>query len=205
MKNDALKLLQSRRTIRRFKEKHLPPTMLDSVLQAAQSTQSWNNSQCWECIVVTDPEVRAQLQRTVPSKNPAYLATVKAAALLGISAKTKTSGYFGEEPGSVLGDWFMHDIGLVTQNICLHAHSLGLGTVIIGWFDHQKAKEILLLPQGVELVSLIPIGYPDHEPPAPPRKSLEEFVHSNHYGSIYQKNDNVKNCCGAISLEEVKQ
>jgi nitroreductase len=205
MKDEVLTLLQSRRTIRRYTEDQLPRAMLDSILQAAQSAQSWNNSQCWECVVVTDPKVRKQLQQTVPTKNPAFLATVKSAALLAICAKTKTSGYFGEEPGSMLGDWFLHDIGIMTQNICLQAHGLGLGTVVIGWFDHQKAKEILMLPQGVELVSLIPIGYPEHDPTAPSRKSLEEFVHCNQYGSMYQVAHDMENCCAAALQMEGKQ
>jgi nitroreductase len=32
------------------------------------------------------------------------------------------------------GDWFMFDVGLAVQNLCLAAHGLGLSTVIVGLF-----------------------------------------------------------------------
>lgn len=186
--NDVLDLLQSRRTIRRYQKSAVSQATLNKILLAARSAQSWNNSQCWECIVVTDSQLRKQLQNTVPSKNPAFRAVDGAAVLLCIGAKTKTSGYFGENPGSILGDWFMHDIGIMTQNICIEAHALGLGTVVIGWFDHQAAKKLLVLPQGYELVSLIPLGYPDQQASVFSRKNLDEFVHINRFGEKYPKN-----------------
>ena len=74
-------------------------------------------------------------------------------------------------------DWFMYDLGLVTQNICLAAHGQGLGTVIVGSFDHNRAKEILGVPDSHEVVVLVPLGYPDHQPPATKRKPMEDFVH----------------------------
>jgi nitroreductase len=198
--NDVLDLLQSRRTIRRYQKSAISQATLEKVLLAARSAQSWNNSQCWECIVVTDLELRKQLQNTVPSSNSAFRAVVGASALLCICAKSKTSGYFGEKPGSILGDWFMHDIGIMTQNICIQAHTLGLGTVVIGWFDHQAAKNLLALPQGYELISLIPIGYPDHQPPVTSRKNLDEFVHINRFGEKYQRNTLEGKCCGAATF-----
>jgi nitroreductase len=54
----------------------------------------------------------------------------------------------------------MYDLGLATQNLCLMAHSLGLGTVIVGLFDHDRAKAVVNVPDGYELVTMIPLGYP---------------------------------------------
>ena len=66
---------------------------------------------------------------------------------------------------------------------CITAHQQGLGTVIVGAFDHDKTREILGVPSTHEVVALLPIGYPDHEPPAPKRKSMEEFVHWDSFGN----------------------
>ncbi len=71
----------------------------------------------------------------------------------------------------------MFDLGLATQNLCLMAHDLGLGTVIVGLFDHDGAKQILNVPAGYELVVLIPMGYPAKTPSAPERREIEEFTH----------------------------
>jgi len=179
---DFLTTLQERRTIRRYKSEPVPKEKLEKVLQAAQCAQSWNNSQCWELVLITDPEIRNKLQVTVPSKNPAYNAIVRSAVLICVCAKAKVSGYFGNEPGSILGDWFMHDIGVMTQNMSNQAMALGLGTVVVGWFDHAAAKEIIHLPEGFELVSLIPLGYPDQTPGVTNRKKLVDFVHDNRFG-----------------------
>ena len=73
-------------------------------------------------------------------------------------------------------DWFMFDLGLATQTLCLVAHSLGLGTVIVGLIDHDKVKKILNVPDGYEVVALIPVGYPAQKPSAPKRREISEFM-----------------------------
>lgn len=59
--------------------------------------------------------------------------------------------------------------------------SMGLGTVIVGNFDHNKAKEGLEVPRGYELVALIPLGYPAENPAAPKRREITEFIHYDKY------------------------
>ena len=93
----------------------------------------------------------------------------------------KSSGYYKDQVTTKFGDWFMFDLGLATQNLCLAAHDLGLGTVIVGLFDHDKAAEALGLPQGYELVALIPLGYPAKVSSAPKRREISAFVHTEKY------------------------
>jgi len=54
-----------------------------------------------------------------------------------------------------------------------------LGTVITGLFDQDKAATVLNVPEGYELVSLIPIGYPAKVGAAPKRKEAAEFTHQD--------------------------
>ena len=63
----------------------------------------------------------------------------------------------------------MFDTGLAMQNLCLAAYALGLGTVIVGMFDHQKVAEILGVHQDVEVVAMTPLGYPATQGVAPKR------------------------------------
>jgi nitroreductase len=75
----------------------------------------------------------------------------------------------------------MFDTGLAMQNLCLAAYALGLGTVIIGMFDHKKVEEILGVHQNIEVVAMTPLGYPVTEGSAPKRKELSEFIFYDKY------------------------
>ncbi|MFP4213823.1 MAG: nitroreductase family protein [Desulfohalobiaceae bacterium] len=175
--SDLLQAIKNRRTIRKFEDKPLQEETLNQVLEAARWAQSWANTQCWEIVVVQDPEIKEKLQQTLAKGNPAAKAMVQAPAVLALCAKLEISGYYKEQVTTKYGDWFMFDLGLVTQNICLAAHALGLGSVVVGLFDHDQGEKILKVPAGCALVSYIPIGYPAKVPEAPKRKELGEFVH----------------------------
>ena len=58
---------------------------------------------------------------------------------------------------------------------------MGLGTVVVGMFDHKKAEEILGVPPNVEVVAITPLGYPATEGSAPKRKEPSEFVFYERY------------------------
>jgi nitroreductase len=76
----------------------------------------------------------------------------------------------------------MFDTGIAMQSLCLAAYSLGLGTVVVGMFDHKKAEKILGVPEDVEVVAMTPVGYPADEGRTPKRKDISEFVSSDRYG-----------------------
>jgi nitroreductase len=75
----------------------------------------------------------------------------------------------------------MFDTALAMQNVVLAAHSLGLGTVIVGAFDAKKAAEVLEAPPEYVVVALTPLGYPDENPGARPRKELSEIVFYDYF------------------------
>jgi nitroreductase len=95
--------------------------------------------------------------------------------------KKGISGFYKGQAATVKGDWLMFDTGMAMQNLCLTAHSLGLGTVVIGLFDHKKVEEILGVPQNVEVVAMTPLGYPAAEGVTPKRKEPSEFVFYEKY------------------------
>ena len=67
------------------------------------------------------------------------------------------------------------------ENLCLAAHSLGLGTVIVGLLDTRKMESLLGVPEDTSVVSFTPLGYAQKEVSAPGRKELEDFVHFETY------------------------
>ncbi|MCP3922941.1 MAG: nitroreductase [Desulfobacterales bacterium] len=177
-----VEILKDRRSIRKYKTDEIPEEKLNELLEAVQCTQSWHNNQCWELVLIQDQSVKEKIQKTVPSINPGFKAIVTAPIIIALCGKVGVSGKIGKDFGSKFGkDWFMYDLGLATQNLCNQAHATGLGTVVVGWFDHEKAGEVINLPEGYELVTLIPVGFPDHKGTSPERKSIEEFTHHNSF------------------------
>jgi len=181
---DLIEAIKGRRSARKYKPDPVPEETLQKVMEAVRWAPSWHNTQCWEVIVVKDQKVKSELATTlihIPKSNPAASSMTEAPIVLILCGRKGVSGYFKGQPQTVKGDWLMFDTGLAMQNLCLAAHALGLGTVVVGRFDHNKVAEILGIPQNVEVVAMTPLGYPATEGTAPKRKELSEFVFHDKY------------------------
>ena len=178
---DLMQAIKGRRSIRRYKRDPDPGEVIQELTEAVRWSPSWANTQCWELIVMRDPKVKSEILRTVPETNRAHSAMVEAPVIVILCGKKAISGYYGGKPATVKGDWLMFDTGIAMQNLCLTAHALGLGTVIVGLFDHKKVEKILGVPENVEVVAMTPLGYPAAEGSAPKRKELSEFVFYDRY------------------------
>ncbi len=174
---DILKIIEERRSVRKYTDQEITEESLNTILEAVRWSPSWANTQCWEIINVKDALLRKQLQETISPKNPATKAIVAAPVLLALCGKLGTSGFYNDKVTTKFGDWFMYDLGIANQTLCLTAQSLGIGTVVVGLFDHNKANKILQIPDGHEVVTLIPMGYSKKTCSAPTRLEVSEFLH----------------------------
>lgn len=172
-----MEIVTARRSVRRFESRPIEDDKLMRILEAGRWTPSWANTQCWEVIAVKDAKLQESLAEELSPKNPATLAIAKGPLTLAICAKKKTSGFYKGQQSTALGDWMMFDLGLISQTISLAAHAEGLGSVVVGFFNHGKVKELLAVPEEYEVVALLPMGYPDHAPKPPKRREVEEFLH----------------------------
>ncbi len=173
---EFMEVVRNRRSIRKYEDRDVSDDQLGTILDAVRWSPSWANTQCWEVIVVREAATKEQLQGTL-KKNPATKAMVQAPVVLVLCGKLQSSGFYNGQVTTKHGDWFMHDLGIAAQSICLAAHDLGLGTVIVGLFDHDKVGQILGVPDGYETVTMIPVGYPAKTPEAPKRREVADFVH----------------------------
>jgi len=178
---EFMDILKGRRSIRRYEEKEIPEDVLNQVLEAVQWSPSWANTQCWEVVVIRDQGTKERLKETLPPTNPGAKAIIQAPVVLALCGKLQSSGYYKGQVTTKFGDWFMYDLGIATQSLCLAAYSLGLGTVVVGLLDHDKAKEVLGVPGGYELATIIPLGYPAKGAPAPRRREITEFTHEGRF------------------------
>ena len=179
--------IHGRRSVRKYKSDSVPEEVLMKVLDAGRWAPSWANSQCWRFIVVKDAETKRRLSETLTPRNPATDATANAPVVLAVCAKPGLAGIKAGQPVTDKGAWwYMFDVALAVENLCLAAYALGLGTVIVGAFNHGEAKRILKIPGDIEIVALIPLGYPAEAPQATVRKEIGEITYADSYGKPYK-------------------
>ena len=101
----VLEVVKTRRSIRRFTTQTVDQETLETILEAARWTQSWANTQCWEIVVIKDPELQISLSKLLSPKNPAILAVANAPITLALCAEEKKSGFTREssQPGLATG------------------------------------------------------------------------------------------------------
>ena len=177
----TMDVIKGRRSVRKYEEREISEKALNQILEAVQWSPSWANTQCWEIIAVKDAGVKEQIKEILPKTNPATKHFAGAPVVLAVCGKLGKAGYYSGKVTTKFEDWFMFDLGIATQSLCLMAHDLGIGTVIMGLFDHGKVAEILGVPEGYELVSLIPMGYPTKDSAGPKRKEISDFVHYDRF------------------------
>ncbi len=174
---DVIEAIKTRRSVRRYKPTPIDDETLKLVLEAAIWAPSWANTQCWRIVVVRDQAVKQALADTIPAANRAHAAVETAPVAIAVLAEVGKSGSIrGEECPDKGKWWYMFDTALAMHNLVLAAHSLGLGTVYTGWFDSQKAGEVLGVPAGFTVVALTPLGTPDGDPSPTSRRDMSQTV-----------------------------
>jgi nitroreductase len=181
---DLIEAIKNRRSIRQYKSDPIPNILIDGVLDAARLAPSWGNSQCWQFVVVKDPEIKEGLANTLfaitDRPNRTAESIKKAPVAIVVCAEIGRTGHKYVEPKEPATDkgeyWYMFDAALAMENMVLAAHAAGLGTVIVGAFDARKAASLLAVPPDVAVVAMTPLGYPDESPPARPRKPLSDIM-----------------------------
>jgi nitroreductase len=175
-----------RRSVRKFNDHYVTDEEIRTLVEAARWAPSWANTQVWEFIVVRDRDLIEQVTGTYVDKNPATKGSLGASALIVACAKDGVSGCYDGKDVTRIQKWYMFDLGLAVQNLCLKAHELGLGTVVVGFMDHEALKKILDVPAGYEAVAVLPIGQPlAPAKSGPPRKDLSSFLYLDKFGKAF--------------------
>jgi nitroreductase len=185
---DVLQAIRGRRSIRRYKTDPISEETLEKVLEAARWAPSWKNTQCQRFLVVRDERIKNKLADAliadpkIGPTNPSDMAIRTAPVVIVAFAQMGLSGYNDGKLDTDKGaDWYLFDVGLAMQNLMLAAHALGLATVPAGLSDATKIAKILDIPDGYQVVTMTPLGYPDVEPKDRPRKELAEVVYYDHF------------------------
>lgn len=174
----AKECIKGRRSIRTFKPDAVSPELICELVETASFSPSWKNTQITRYVAVTG-DTKAKIAAECTDSWPKNADIINNAPLLMVQCFVKNrSGYERDGSYSTAREdrWQMYDAGISAANFCDAAYEAGLGSVILGIFDFKKAGEILALPENIEAMALIPVGYPVEIPPAPKRKSVDELL-----------------------------
>ena len=163
---DVFDAIATRYSVRGYKPEPVEDEKLAKVLEAARQAPTAANRQPFRIIVV-HTEGRADdlgrvYGRSWLTQAPLVLAFV---AVPGEAWRRMDDKPYDEVDATIAMD-----------HLVLAATALGLGTCWIAAFDPVAAREVLGLPDDVELVALTPLGYPDKARAATGRRPLDELV-----------------------------
>ncbi len=174
---DVITCIKTRRSVRKFKPEPISREIVEDLVLTASYAPSWKNTQTTRYIAITNPEIRNRISRECCGEHNQEIID-GAPMLIATLTVDKRSGF--ERDGSYTtvrkDNWQAFDNGIATQTLCLAANEKGLGTVIMGMYDIDKAAEIIQVPEGQLLMALVAIGYPDEEPAVPKKKTVEDLL-----------------------------
>ncbi|MGQ9573068.1 MAG: nitroreductase family protein [Chloroflexota bacterium] len=197
---DLFEAINSLRAMRRLKPDPVPEEAIWTILDAAIRAPSGANRQPWNFLVIRDPDTKRRLAeyyldgwkriygplRDFALANPATAKTYRSAEHLAqhlaevpvlILATVRRDAI---APGSPAGA----SIYPAVQNLMLAARGLGLGTTLTTLHLEREAevKQLLGIPEGVDTMALIPVGWPKGKFGPPPRAPVEQVTYWERWG-----------------------
>jgi nitroreductase len=161
--------VQARYSCRRYADREVPEEVLVRILDAARMAPSAKNLQRTRVVAVRDSEKRKRLAeaargQTFVGEAPVVLVFCSE----GNNEHVMTCGH----PS------FLLDTAIFQDHVSLLCTDEGLATCWIGAFFAAQVREVLGIPDRVEVVELMPVGYPADDPPqSRSRLPLEEILH----------------------------
>ena len=157
MTNPVLTCIADRRSIRAYQEVQPTEAQINTLLEAAGQAPSARNLQPWHISVVKNQEIIKEINaETVKQREIEYTDMFYGAPVVFFISV--------DHPNN---RWARLDCGIMVQTIALAAHSMGLGSVILGNPDHAftgsdgaRMNALIKVPEGYTFAVAIAIGVP---------------------------------------------
>jgi nitroreductase len=162
---DAIEVLKTRHSVRAYSEQPVPLGVIEDIVDCGRLAATANNVQPWEFVVVTSAATRRKMAE---STDHGRFITGAPVCVVVLCQATK---------------YYLEDGSAATQNILLAARAHGLGACWVAGDKKPYAADICKIvgaPDGLRLVSLIPMGYPQ-EHPEKPKRLLADLLHWEKY------------------------
>lgn len=164
-----LEVIKNRRSVRKFQEKEIPGKITDKLIEALIWAPSAGNLQSRKFYFVFDEKTKNDLAQAALGQD-----FITQAPLVVVGCTDEEIEWKYGERGKNL--YTICDVAMSIQNMMLLATDQGLGSCPVGAFNKNKVSEALNIPENLQPILIIPIGYPAEKPLASPRVSKEEAV-----------------------------
>lgn len=146
---EFMKLVAERYSVRKFEKKPLENEVIERILEAARIAPTGCNYQPQRILVINNEETLARLKECTRCHFDAPC------AMLVCYNKDEcwTRPYDGAQSGIV-------DASIVTTHMMLEAWELGVGSTWVMHFNPFKMREEFAIPENIEPVALLVMGYP---------------------------------------------
>ena len=151
-------LIKERYAVRAYKDTPVEEEKLAAILEAAKVAPTACNNQPQKIYVVRSEEKRKALAGATPCT---FGAPVIFVVGYDVSRSAKGMVYDGHDFGDT-------DAAIVCTHMMLEAWEQGLGSCWVGYFNEEKVRAALGLPENVRIRDLLPVGYAaENAAPAP--------------------------------------
>ena len=165
--------IKNRYSVRSYLDKPIEKEKLDTVLEAARLAPSAKNGQQWRFIVVQDKGMIEKL--CIAANKQAFVATASV-VIIGCANNIDYVMRCGQTVYPI-------DLAISMEHIALQAVEEGLGTCWVGSFYEDQVKELLGIPEdGVRVVQMMTLGYPDFKTPEKDRLPIADIVAHEEWG-----------------------
>jgi len=169
---ELMEVVRRRRSIRAFEDRPVEEERLRAVLEAGRLAPSAKNMQEWRFVVVRDPGLRRKL---IPIANDQAFVGQAPVVIVACGTQCDYRMPCGQPA-------FLIDVAIALEHMALAAVEQGLGSCWIGAYDQQAVKELLGIPKEVQVVCLLPLGYPAQDPDPRPRLPHADVVFEDRWG-----------------------
>lgn len=160
-------LINNRYSVRAYSDKKVEKELITEILEAARIAPSAVNYQPWHFIVITEEAELASIHEVY------HRAWFREAPVCIVACADHSQSWKRKSDGKDFADV---DLAIAIDHLILKATELNLGTCWICNFDVEMARQKLALPDHIEPIALIPVGYINSTPPEKKRKELSEIV-----------------------------
>jgi nitroreductase len=168
--NSKLSFIFSRRSVRTYLAKDIPPETVHDLIEAAMAAPSACCKDPWAFVAIRDKARLRDIANALPNGR------MLNDAPLGIAV----CGDLRKAHGGELS-YLLQDCSAAIENLLLAAAALGLGACWLGVHPREDRvahlRRTLKLPDPVLPVALIALGWPAEHPPARTRYS-DDAVHA---------------------------
>ena len=167
---DFWSLIKERKSIRKFTTDDVTQDDENRIFEAIRLIPTAGNLQAYGVISIRNQKIKEKLVDAALGQT-----FIKEAPLvMCFYADTLQSATVYQKRGEEL--YSIQDATIAAAYTQLAATALKLGSVWIGAFDTKQVSEILNLDATKIPISIMPIGYPAHEPRNRSRRALEELI-----------------------------